>query len=431
MKKRSLIFFFTATLFISGQISAQKKYFTSLAFYYGDQSAEKWAEKCGDSLIKNGKFKVFSKETFDKNYSIKWLEGEMKNGKKAGTWKTYHISGLPEYVFTYVNGKKHGKEIRYHACGLPCAETNYINGRMFGVSTLKQIKDRGNEFYTWMITQITDTFPENKWSGKMIEFTEKGDTQKVMIREKGNYISEQFYVNNKPVPANKIVRGFVKEFKTNRLSLSYYDKDTITFFRQIDSLVNFSELRSLSISIDDKWKSCAEAAIKKIVNLRVTKKLKSLDVRIRSLTKLPPFIFEIDSLEGLSILASISEIPGEIQKLKQLRSLEISYSLPINLAKDLPKLTRLPRLQTLYIRNTRENKIPAFIGNFKNLLYLDLPHEPYLIKDKINPLPKEIYNIKGLRCITRYRDDIRSVINPVEFYSNLPYCFLPIYEPGN
>ena len=86
--------------------------------------------------IKNGK-REGSWETYHDNGQLR-SKGDFKNGKKEGSWETYHDNGQLEGTGTYRNDRKEGAWKFYHD-----------NGQLEGTGTYKNNKKEGAwKFFT-------------------------------------------------------------------------------------------------------------------------------------------------------------------------------------------------------------------------------------------------------------------------------------------
>jgi antitoxin component YwqK of YwqJK toxin-antitoxin module len=61
------------------------------------------------------------------------VRGEMRNGKREGTWFSYYENGQPMSQAEYVNGVRNGKSITWYPNGQKRFEGTYTSDRQAGV----------------------------------------------------------------------------------------------------------------------------------------------------------------------------------------------------------------------------------------------------------------------------------------------------------
>ena len=60
------------------------------------------------------------------------VRGEMRNGKREGTWISYYDNGQPMSQGEYANGKREGKSITWYPNGKTRYEGSYSNDKQAG-----------------------------------------------------------------------------------------------------------------------------------------------------------------------------------------------------------------------------------------------------------------------------------------------------------
>ena len=83
-------------------------------------------------------YKKFSSVPFTGEFDGVWdyfyVKGFIKNGRKEGSWESYHDNGQLYYIGTYKDGKREGPWSFYYENGRLNYRDNYKNGKRNGFS---------------------------------------------------------------------------------------------------------------------------------------------------------------------------------------------------------------------------------------------------------------------------------------------------------
>ena len=85
--------------------------------------------------------------------------GEIINGKKVGSWKTYWSNGRLKNEIIYYDGKQHGKSTWYFENGKISGESNHINGKFDG----KSVQYYMNGQVTYLVYYKDGLKQDGKW----------------------------------------------------------------------------------------------------------------------------------------------------------------------------------------------------------------------------------------------------------------------------
>ncbi|AEF85913.1 leucine Rich Repeat domain protein [Treponema primitia ZAS-2] len=118
-------------------------------------------------------------------------------------------------------------------------------------------------------------------------------------------------------------------------------------------------------------------------------KLESLDFNASSITVFPEWLWELQSLKKLT-MGNLSFIPDGIEKLTELRELDVSYGTFTSLPEGIGKLTALTKLS---INNSNVSVLPDSIGNLRELVDFSL------YRTEIRALPETIGNLSKLSSL--------------------------------
>jgi Leucine-rich repeat (LRR) protein len=160
----------------------------------------------------------------------------------------------------------------------------------------------------------------------------------------------------------------------------------------------------------------------------------ALELRGRDLNQLPPYVFDQQSLEVLLLCENqIKLIPEQINRLNQLKSLDVSYNelgrLPdqlgqlrhlSNLSLGYNEITSLPvaigELENLTHLNLHSNQLralPTEIGQLTQLRRLDLGSETYTHQNQLKDLPLQIGQLRNLTRLDLSNNLLKEL--PAEF----------------
>ena len=133
---------------------------------------------------KEGRWEEFE-EKYDPSTKVKKLVkkqfGEFKDNKKEGTWTLLFETGEKLKETIYAAGKKHGTEKKFSLKGIQVEEINYIEGERDGVYWKKTASE---------LTQCEGTFTKEQKTGKWTEY----NTEE---KKPGKLKAVLSYVNNK------------------------------------------------------------------------------------------------------------------------------------------------------------------------------------------------------------------------------------------
>ena len=95
-------------------------------------SSPSWSETMDDLVERDG---LYYEKFTDVPFSGEVTEGQqvsLKNGKREGTWISYHVNGQLQYKGNFKNGKEEGAFVAYHENGQLWAKGNYKNSKKDG-----------------------------------------------------------------------------------------------------------------------------------------------------------------------------------------------------------------------------------------------------------------------------------------------------------
>lgn len=185
---------------------------------------------------------------------------------------------------------------------------------------------------------------------------------------------QQFLVRNKSVVA---------------LLIFWYDKpnkplpESISVFKSLEELIYMGEnINSFPESIKE------------------LKSLKKLYVSSEILEEVPNFVTKIPCLEHLSIRSPLLiEIPKNIGNLKNLKVLSVGSR--INMLPD--SISKLKKLEYIYLNNNPLDRIPDYVFNLKNLKELNIENT------KLEKIPDSIYKLENLEVINLKRNNLNEI----------------------
>ena len=134
-----------------------------------------------------------------------------------------------------------------------------------------------------------------------------------------------------------------------------------------------------------------KAARRSIVNNALRRQQKSLDLRNKQLTSLPPEIGQLTELENLDLSGNqLSTLPPEIGQLTGLLNLDINGN---QLSALPPEIGQLTGLRGLFLNGNQLSVLPPEIGQMTGLRSLDLS------ENQLSALPPEIGQMTGLQTL--------------------------------
>jgi len=154
-----------------------------------------------------------------------------------------------------------------------------------------------------------------------------------------------------------------------------------------------------------------------IFGLAQFKRLKTLHLVCNRLTKLPPEIGNLNSLEHLDLNANrLIELPPEIGMLASLQVLNIHYNRLTELP---PELGNLRSLRDLRLGHNNLSIFPAQISNMSGLQTL------YLNANQLEVLPQELGNLPALCTLNLEDNQLRALPREIgNLRSSLRYLYL-------
>ena len=134
------------------------------------------------------------------------------------------------------------------------------------------------------------------------------------------------------------------------------------------------------------------------------------------LTKLPPEIFQLTSLERLEFDNNqLSTLPPEIGQLRNLKELNLTNNQLCSLPQEIGRLTKLTRL---YLANNQISMLPPGIGQLTALTQL------YLTNNLVNTLPMEIGRLTELRELSLSHNRLSKLPPVIGQLTKLIYLYL-------
>ncbi len=113
--------------------------------------------------------------TIEASTGIPLEQGNYLNGKKYGTWTTYHSNELIKSITTYINGVKEGTHVEINDRGQITLKAHYHNGQYDGdYLAYKNIKVVERRFYK-----------VGKLEGTLKKYYDNGDIMEESIYENG------------------------------------------------------------------------------------------------------------------------------------------------------------------------------------------------------------------------------------------------------
>ncbi|MCB1176994.1 MAG: hypothetical protein KDK36_05385, partial [Leptospiraceae bacterium] len=149
--------------------------------------------------------------------------------------------------------------------------------------------------------------------------------------------------------------------------------------------------------------------------------LKEIDLSFQEITKIPIEFFELKNLETIKFDGCrIKKIPGEIKKLKNMKSIEMTGNQLVELP---PEIGDLKNLKILNIYGNKLKTLPKEIGKLTNLKELGIG------SNKIETLPVEIGNLNNLELLDIfYNPKLKKLPDSVSKLTNLKLTMNSISE---